>query len=78
MIDESWRAEAACKEVDTAVFFPDNQHTVPDLICEGCPVREVCLEYALANNIEHGVWGGLGENERRRLRRRRRDQARVA
>jgi hypothetical protein len=41
-------------------------------ICADCPVKEPCLEYALYNRIEHGVWGGASERERRRIARRRR------
>jgi hypothetical protein len=41
-------------------------------VCAGCSVREECLEYALKHNIEHGVWGGTSERERRRIARRRR------
>jgi hypothetical protein len=41
-------------------------------ICADCPVREPCLEYALYNRIDHGVWGGASERERRRIARRRR------
>ena len=42
-------------------------------VCEGCAVRIECLEYALLHRIEHGVWGGASERERRRILRRRRD-----
>ncbi|MGH7750294.1 MAG: WhiB family transcriptional regulator, partial [Candidatus Dormibacteria bacterium] len=41
-------------------------------ICAECPSKEPCLEYALHNKIEHGVWGGASERERRRIARRRR------
>ena len=41
-------------------------------ICRDCPVKTACLEYALANHIDHGVWGGTSERERRRIARRRR------
>ena len=36
-------------------------------VCANCPVRTACLEYTLANNIEHGIWGGASERERRRI-----------
>ena len=39
-------------------------------ICTGCEVKAECLEYALANDERFGIWGGLSERERRRLRRR--------
>ena len=41
-------------------------------ICNGCPVLDTCLEYALDQRIEHGVWGGCSERERRRILKRRR------
>jgi hypothetical protein len=44
-------------------------------VCASCPVRVECLEYALTHRIEHGVWGGASERERRRILRRRRDVA---
>ncbi|MGI9021914.1 MAG: WhiB family transcriptional regulator [Acidimicrobiales bacterium] len=72
--DESdWRDEAACRDADTAVFFPlsDDEAGRAKAICATCPVREPCLLFALANREEQGVWGGLTESERRRLRRRR-------
>jgi WhiB family redox-sensing transcriptional regulator len=36
-------------------------------VCADCPVRDVCLEYALDHHIEHGVWGGASERARRRM-----------
>jgi WhiB family redox-sensing transcriptional regulator len=44
-------------------------------ICAECPVKAECLEYALENRIDHGVWGGCSERERRRIQRRRRQEA---
>jgi WhiB family redox-sensing transcriptional regulator len=41
-------------------------------ICATCNVTEQCLEYALEQRIEHGVWGGCSERERRRILKRRR------
>jgi WhiB family redox-sensing transcriptional regulator len=41
-------------------------------VCKTCEVRSLCLEYALHNRIDHGVWGGTSERERRRILRRRR------
>ena len=45
---------------------------VAQRICAECPVAEACLEYALEHHIDHGVWGGASERERRRILRRRR------
>ena len=74
----SWRARAACLDEDPELFFPIGQ-TGPAIrqvalakqVCRGCGVREQCLEWALEAGQEHGVWGGLSEDERKRLRRRR-------
>ena len=77
----SWRDFAACRGVDPAVFHPDDEEDKEfaaeeaKAICAGCPVREVCLEHAIAVREKHGVWGGLTARERRRLIRRRRRSA---
>ena len=47
-------------------------------ICRDCPVKGTCLEYALEQRIDHGVWGGCSERERRRILKRRRDEALTA
>lgn len=57
-----------------AIFFPDSAVSAPEAkrICNdggGCPVKSECLSYALRTGQGHGVWGGLTENERRKLRR---------
>lgn len=71
-----WRERAACRGMDPELFFPergDSRRTVPTirLVCEGCEVRETCLEFALVTHETHGVWGGKTERERRILRRKR-------
>lgn len=78
--DDDWRQDAACRDLDTNLFFPatDEEAGRARAICATCPVREECLEFALATHQDDGVWGGLTETERRRLRRRRRDAARRA
>lgn len=65
-----WTARAACLDADPALFFPDRggRVTRAKRICAICEVRRECLEMALAGN-ERGIWGGLGEEDRRRLRR---------
>ena len=69
-----WRQQAACRDADTELFFPESDADAgPALaICATCPVREACLDFALATNQADGIWGGATEAERRRLRRRRR------
>ena len=66
-----------CRDVHPSIFFPSDGIgvEVAQQICEGCPVRNPCLEYALEHHIDHGVWGGASERERRRIARRRRAQA---
>ncbi|MFN2607698.1 MAG: WhiB family transcriptional regulator [Acidimicrobiales bacterium] len=78
--DEDWRAAAACRTADTSLFFPesDDEAGPAKAICASCPVREDCLGFALANRQEQGVWGGLTEAERRRMRRRSAEAARIA
>jgi len=77
---KEWRLAAACRDLDTAVFFPetDDEVAAAKAVCATCPVREACLEFALVTRQDDGVWGGLDENERRRLRRRRQEAARKA
>ena len=62
------------------VFFPSDGVgvEVARRICATCPVKEPCLEYALEQRIDHGVWGGCSERERRRILKRRRDLAEMA
>jgi len=69
-----WMAEARCRDHPPSVFFPSDGVgvEVARRICADCPVRLACLEYALRNGIDHGVWGGTSERERRRIARRRR------
>jgi len=73
-------SRAKCREVHPSVFFPSDGIgvEVAQQVCEGCPVRAPCLEYALENRIDHGVWGGASERERRRIARRRRTSAAAA
>jgi len=76
-MDTQWMADGKCREVPPALFFPSDGLGVQaaQRICAECPVSDACLEYALANRIDHGVWGGRSERERRRILRRRRTAA---
>lgn len=72
-----WMADALCKEYDQRLFFPlrgENAKAAKE-ICGRCAVRAECLEYALAHKGLQGVWGGVGEGDRKRLRRQRRPAA---
>ena len=73
-MDMHWMADGNCRAQPPSLFFPSDGVgvEVARKICQDCPVKEPCLEYALANGIDHGVWGGASERERRRIARRRR------
>jgi len=72
--EHTWMLAARCREFDPAAFFPSDGVGVDRArrICAECPVRMECLEYALEYRIDHGVWGGASERERRRILRSRR------
>jgi len=65
----AWMSAGNCRNYPPAVFFPSNGVGVDRArkICADCPVLDECLEHALDNRIEHGVWGGCSERERRRI-----------
>ena len=67
-----WQERALCAQTDPEAFFPEKGGSTREAkkICTGCEVKAECLEYALANDERFGIWGGLSERERRRLRRR--------
>jgi WhiB family redox-sensing transcriptional regulator len=64
-----WQSRGLCAQTDPEAFFPAKGDSAREAkrLCARCPVRAECLAYALANNEQHGVWGGLSERERRRL-----------
>ncbi len=68
----SWQVDALCAQTDPEAFFPEKGGSTRDAkrVCSSCEVRSECLEYALQNDERFGIWGGLSERERRRLRRR--------
>lgn len=70
-----WMQRGACHspDVDDSWFFPTRGDSLrpAKMVCRDCQVREDCLEYALAIGEKFGVWGGMSERERRRLRRQR-------
>ena len=71
-VDTVWMVEARCRDLAPAVFFPSDGPGVERArrICLDCPVRSRCLDYALGHHIQHGVWGGTSERQRRRMARR--------
>jgi WhiB family redox-sensing transcriptional regulator len=75
----TWRDQARCRGIDPQVFHPAEDDEVGAAaakeICEVCPVREPCLEFAISTREKDGVWGGLTARERRRLIRQRRRSA---
>lgn len=68
----AWQADALCAQTDPEAFFPEKGGSTREAkkICQQCDVKSECLDYALANDERFGIWGGLSERERRRLRRR--------
>ncbi|MGW1587966.1 WhiB family transcriptional regulator [Streptomyces sp. NPDC002386] len=70
--EEAWEARAACRTSDPDVLFVNGAaQNEAKVICVGCVVRVECLAHALDRRIEHGVWGGMTDRERRALLRRR-------
>lgn len=79
MPDTDWARDAACRDADPALFFAPGKESPSQrearewkakAICSGCRAKPGCLDYALTTSQEDGVWGGLSEDERRRLMRR--------
>ncbi len=68
----AWQTDALCSQTDPEAFFPEKGGSTRDAkrICGACEVRAQCLDYALQNDERFGIWGGLSERERRKLRRR--------
>lgn len=68
-----WQAHARCTEADPEIFFPERggSSKAARAVCRDCSVRMECLEYALNNKEQFGIWGGTSERERRRLRKER-------
>ncbi|HVM01911.1 MAG TPA: WhiB family transcriptional regulator [Acidimicrobiales bacterium] len=68
---------ASCRGPQAAIFFPPSHFERKEekearerrakAICQSCPVRKPCLDYALGIKEPHGIWGGLNEMERKLL-----------
>jgi WhiB family redox-sensing transcriptional regulator len=71
--ERRWQEQANCLGVDPDLFFPERGASTREAksVCRGCEVRAECLEYALRHGEKFGIWGGLSERERRRVRRQR-------
>lgn len=68
--DMGWRARAICAQTDPESFFPEKGGSTREAkrVCLTCEVRGECLEYALLHDERFGIWGGLSERERRKLK----------
>nr|WP_281171200.1 WhiB family transcriptional regulator [Glycomyces arizonensis] len=73
-----WQARALCAQTDPEAFFPEKGGSTRDAkrICARCEVKENCLQYALEHDERFGIWGGLSERERRKIKRQAREAAR--
>ena len=69
--EPAWQDRALCAQTDPEAFFPEKGGSTREakLVCRSCEVRTECLEYALEHDERFGIWGGLSERERRRLKR---------
>lgn len=67
-----WQARALCAQTDPDAFFPEKGGSTRQAkrICQSCEVKGECLEYALDHDERYGIWGGLSERERRKLKKR--------
>lgn len=65
-----WQADALCSQTDPEQFFPEKGGSTraAKAVCRECPVRNKCLEMALTNDERFGIWGGLSERDRRKLK----------
>jgi WhiB family redox-sensing transcriptional regulator len=68
----AWQERALCAQTDPEAFFPEKGGSTREAkrVCLSCDVRGECLEYALAHDERFGIWGGLSERERRKLKKR--------
>ncbi|SDQ88866.1 transcription factor WhiB [Thermostaphylospora chromogena] len=69
--DLGWQERALCAQTDPEAFFPEKGGSTREAkkVCRSCEVRAECLEYALEHDERFGIWGGLSERERRRIKR---------
>ena len=75
---DEWKLRGRCAEVDPEVFFPESGHKSLDdakRVCGRCEVQRECLEWALATDERYGVWGGVSEGDRYKMKKKRRVKA---
>ncbi len=79
-LDTDWKDASNCLGVDPDLFFPERGASTREAkeVCRGCEVQVDCLEYALQNGEKFGIWGGMSERERRRIRRQRAPERQAA
>lgn len=77
--DEAWKSKGLCSQTDPEAFFPERGESPKQArkVCQGCEVKDECLDYAIRNKERFGVWGGLSERERAKLVRLRRRNFKV-
>lgn len=66
--DPSWREQALCSRQDINMFFSTHGWRAAIQVCDVCVVKGRCLEFAVENEIEHGVWGGLTAKQRKEIK----------
>ncbi|HEX9683332.1 MAG TPA: WhiB family transcriptional regulator [Acidimicrobiales bacterium] len=78
--DLSWQQYSNCLGVDPDLFFPERGASTREAkaVCQGCVVRDECLDFAITNGEKFGIWGGRSERERRKIRRQRAVERRTA
>ncbi|WP_349828702.1 WhiB family transcriptional regulator [Brevibacterium litoralis] len=66
----AWQDQALCAQTDPEAFFPEKGGSTREAkkVCASCEVRSECLDYALDNDERFGIWGGLSERERRKIK----------
>lgn len=66
----AWLSEAACRGMSADLFFPERGESTRESkdACAECPVTAECLDFALVGSEKFGVWGGMSERQRRRIR----------
>ena len=76
VMKRKWMVDASCAGVNPDLFFPERGESTREAkaVCDGCPVRRHCLEYAVQNVEKFGIWGKMSERERRKVRRDRKER----